>query len=142
MLEATCATPIWLCAGCSNLLVRWHGLQAELPRKLQEMGEISQMIAGSPSAMKARSGGGGEENEVFTMTGEDCKMLDGWKEVASFLERIWGVSVSPDSAYRYSRLKRGPLPVRRIRLPDGKRDRVAAELPKVERWARQVIRST
>jgi len=68
-------------------------------------------------------------------------MLSGYKEIAAFLEQVWGVSVSEYSAYRYSRRPRNPLPVRRIQVPGGERPRIAAEASRVERWARMAIRA-
>ena len=70
-------------------------------------------------------------------------MLEGWKDIARFIESIWGVSVSEDSAYRYSKQKDHPLPVRRIHVPgtSGK-PRVSAESAKIEDWARRAIRET
>lgn len=64
-------------------------------------------------------------------------MLRGYKGIADFLEKVWGIKPTAQSVYRWAKSTVDPLPTKRIAVQNAKRAIVSADSNRVEEWARR-----
>jgi hypothetical protein len=67
------------------------------------------------------------------------KFVRGFKSIASFIGDVWGITVTAQSAWRWSNAKVDPLPVRRIAATSRARPLVSADESELRAWAERRV---